>query len=488
MKLLITGGAGFIGSNFILSMINSHPEVEIINLDVLTYAGNLNNLKSVDKNPRYTFIRGDICDLNNVNLILDKYRVDTIVHFAAESHVDRSITKASEFVRTNVLGTQNLLECARQHQIEKFIHISTDEVYGSTITGSFTENNILSPSSPYSASKAGSDLLALSYFTTYKLPVIITRCTNNFGPCQHPEKLIPLFVTNLLEGRKVPVYGTGKNVRDWIHVSDHCQAVEFLIKKGKFGEIYNIGGGNEMTNIEITNHRGRGIHWEQFYSLHERPAIVINAAAYTDVDGCEDNREYAFSVNGIGPGNIAKACIEIDAMLVHFSTDYIFDGTKTEYREDDRPNPINAYGESKLLGEVSIAKNLENYRIIRTSWMYGSHGKNFVDTILTLSQQIPVVRVVNDQVGKPTYNVDLANKVPEIISCNPGMYHITNDGQCSWYEFACAFIPNAAPCSTDEFPRKAKRPAYSVLANTKTLPLRHWKEAVKEYIQTKKRS
>jgi len=252
MKLLITGGAGFIGSNFILSMMNSHPEVEIINLDVLTYAGNINNLKSVDKNPRYTFIRGDICDPNKVNAILDKHRVDTIVHFAAESHVDRSITMASEFVRTNLLGTQNLLECARHHQIEKFIHISTDEVYGSTITGSFTENNILSPSSPYSASKAGSDLLALSYFTTYKLPVIITRCTNNFGPWQHPEKLIPLFVTNLLEGRKVPVYGTGQNVRDWIHVSDHCQAVEFLLKKGNFGEIYNIGGGNEMTNIEIT--------------------------------------------------------------------------------------------------------------------------------------------------------------------------------------------------------------------------------------------
>ena len=252
MKLLITGGAGFIGSNFILSMMNSHPEVEIINLDVLTYAGNINNLKSVDKNPRYTFIRGDICDPNKVNAILDKHRVDTIVHFAAESHVDRSITMASEFVRTNLLGTQNLLECARHHQIEKFIHISTDEVYGSTITGSFTENNILSPSSPYSASKAGSDLLALSYFTTYKMPVIITRCTNNYGPCQHPEKLIPLFVTNLLEGRKVPVYGTGQNVRDWIHVSDHCQAVEFLLKKGNFGEIYNIGGGNEMTNIEIT--------------------------------------------------------------------------------------------------------------------------------------------------------------------------------------------------------------------------------------------
>jgi dTDP-4-dehydrorhamnose reductase len=220
----------------------------------------------------------------------------------------------------------------------------------------------------------------------------------------------------------------------------------------------------------------------------ERPGIVINAAAYTDVDGCEDNRVHAFAVNGDGPGYIAKACADVDAILVHFSTDYIFNGTRREYREDDRPNPINAYGESKLLGEVSIAKNLENYRIIRTSWLYGSHGKNFVDTILALSRQLPFVRVVNDQVGKPTYTVDLANKVPEIISCDPGIYHITNDGQCSWYEFASAFIPNATPCSTEEFPRKAKRPSFSVLVNTKTLPLRYWKEAVKEYIQTKERT
>jgi len=220
----------------------------------------------------------------------------------------------------------------------------------------------------------------------------------------------------------------------------------------------------------------------------ERPAIVINAAAYTDVDGCEDNRVYAFAVNGNGPGYIAQACAEVDATLVHFSTDYIFDGTRKEYREDDRPNPINKYGESKLLGEVSVAKNLENYRIVRTSWLYGSHGKNFVDTILALSHQIPLVRVVNDQVGKPTYTVDLANKVPLIISCDPGIYHIINEGQCSWYEFASAFIPNATPCSTEEFPRKAKRPAYSVLANTKTPPLRHWKEAVQEYIQMKERN
>jgi dTDP-4-dehydrorhamnose reductase len=220
----------------------------------------------------------------------------------------------------------------------------------------------------------------------------------------------------------------------------------------------------------------------------ERPAIVINAAAYTDVDGCEDDSKYAFAVNGNGPGYIANACNEFDSILVHFSTDYIFDGTKTEYHEDDCPNPINIYGKSKLLGEVSVAKNLENYRIIRTSWLYGSHGKNFVDTILSLSRQMPVVRVVNDQVGKPTYTFDLARKVPEIISRNPGIYHITNDGQCSWYEFASAFIPNASPCSTEEFPRKAKRPAHSVLANSKTSPLRHWKKALKEYIQMKGRT
>ena len=252
MKLLVTGGAGFIGSNFILHMMNSNQDVEIINLDILTYAGNLSNLKSVERNPGYTLIKGDICSPHIVNSILDNHRIDAIIHFAAESHVDRSITDASEFVRTNVLGTFNLLECARHHPVGKFIHISTDEVYGSAMKGSFAENDILSPSSPYSASKAGSDLLALSYFKTYNLPVIITRCTNNFGPYQYPEKLIPLFVTNLIEGKKVPVYGTGKNIRDWIHVRDHCRAVEFVLNKGNPGEIYNIGGGNEKTNIEIT--------------------------------------------------------------------------------------------------------------------------------------------------------------------------------------------------------------------------------------------
>jgi dTDP-glucose 4,6-dehydratase len=252
MKILVTGGAGFIGSNFIRRLMSSHPGYKIVNVDTLTYAGNLDNLRGIDTDLRYTFVKGDICDSNLINTILEKHEIDTIVHFAAESHVDRSIADASVFVRTNVLGTHTLLDAARRHAIRKFIHISTDEVYGSIPEGSFKETDILTPSSPYSSSKAGSDLLALSYFTTYNLPVIVTRCTNNFGPYQYPEKLIPLFVTNLIDGKKVPVYGTGKNIRDWIHVNDHCRAVDFLLHKGKTGEIYNIGGGSEKTNLEIT--------------------------------------------------------------------------------------------------------------------------------------------------------------------------------------------------------------------------------------------
>ena len=220
----------------------------------------------------------------------------------------------------------------------------------------------------------------------------------------------------------------------------------------------------------------------------ERPSVLINAAAYTDVDGCEDNRDHAFAVNGSGPGYIAAACSEVGAIMVHYSTDYIFDGKKPEYREDDPPNPLNIYGESKLRGEVLIRNNMEDYRIIRTSWLFGSHGKNFVDTILALSRQMPVVRVVNDQVGKPTYTIDLACKTPEIILLEPGIYHITNEGHCSWYEFASAFIPNAVACSTAEFPRKAKRPANSILKNSKTSPLRSWKEAVTEYVKLKEKT
>jgi len=250
LNILVTGGLGFIGSNFIRHMLEKYEDYRVINLDMQTYAGNPDNLKDVEKNPNYSFVLGDICDPSVVDKVMQK--VDTVVHFAAESHVDRSIEDASAFVRTNVLGTFVLLESARKYKVGRFIHISTDEVYGSRERGSFKEKDRLTPSSPYSSSKAGSDLLAQSYYITHKLPVVITRCTNNFGPYQYPEKLIPLFITNLLENKKVPVYGSGKNVRDWICVLDHCKAVDFVLHNGIPGEIYNIGGGAERSNIDIT--------------------------------------------------------------------------------------------------------------------------------------------------------------------------------------------------------------------------------------------
>lgn len=252
MTMLVTGGAGFIGSNFIRHMLAEHPDTRIVNLDALTYAGNPESLRDVADNPNYTFVKGDICDPGAVAAVFSHHPIETVVHFAAESHVDRSIADGAAFVRTNVLGTFTLLDYALKHGVRRFIHVSTDEVYGSTREGSFVETDNLNPSSPYSASKAGSDLLARSFFITHGLPVIVTRCTNNYGPYQFPEKLIPLFATNLLEGKKVPVYGTGRNVRDWLYVLDHCRAIDFIFQHGKPGEVYNIGGGAEKTNLEIT--------------------------------------------------------------------------------------------------------------------------------------------------------------------------------------------------------------------------------------------
>lgn len=212
------------------------------------------------------------------------------------------------------------------------------------------------------------------------------------------------------------------------------------------------------------------------------PEVVINAAAYTNVDGCEDEPEKAYAVNGLGPAYLAEACKEVGATLVHYSTDYVFDGTKNEYVETDLTNPISVYGKSKLAGEKNIQYNMDDYRIIRTSWLFGRHGKNFVDTMLTISKQMPTVKVVNDQIGKPTYTVDLAKKTEEIITMPAGIYHITNDGICSWFDFASAIINNVEPCTTAEYPRKAKRPMYSVLKNTKTAPMRHWKLALNDYL------
>jgi dTDP-glucose 4,6-dehydratase len=250
MKLLVTGGAGFIGTNFIRHIRQEHPDWEITNLDKLTYAGNLENLKDMQDQPGYHFVKGDIADRKLVDKLLNQ-GFDVIVNFAAESHVDRSILDASPFIETNVKGTQVLLEGAKKHGIQRFIQVSTDEVYGSTDSGRFTEESPLAPNSPYSASKTAADLLCRAYFKTHHLPAIVTRCTNNFGPYQFPEKLIPLAITNALEDKPIPVYGDGLNVRDWIFVSDHCRALDVVIQKGQPGEIYNIGGGNEKTNLEL---------------------------------------------------------------------------------------------------------------------------------------------------------------------------------------------------------------------------------------------
>lgn len=250
INILVTGGCGFIGSNFVRHMLSKHP-YNIINLDKLTYAGNLENLKDIENDNRYTFIKGDISSKNDLEEAFEA-RIDMVVNFAAESHVDRSIMDPDAFIKTNINGTFNLLEIAKKKAVNKFIQVSTDEVYGSLgQSGKFLEDTPLAPNSPYSASKASADMLVMAYFKTFKSPVVITRCSNNYGPYQFPEKLIPLMITNALENIELPVYGDGMNVRDWVHVLDHCEAIDTVLHKGIFGNVYNIGGESEKANIEI---------------------------------------------------------------------------------------------------------------------------------------------------------------------------------------------------------------------------------------------
>ena len=252
MRLLVTGGAGFIGSNFIRFILNKNPDWQVVNLDKLTYAGNLENLKDIENNTHYRFVKGDITDRQLIDSLLQK-GIEAIVNFAAESHVDRSIMDASPFIDTNIKGTQTLLDGAHQYGIGRFIQVSTDEVYGSIESGKFTEQSALSPNSPYAASKTSADLLALAYWKTHQLPVIITRCANNLGPFQFPEKLIPLAITNIMENKPVPIYGDGLNVRDWIHVMDHCSAIDTVLRKGQPGEVYNISAEQEQSNLDLIN-------------------------------------------------------------------------------------------------------------------------------------------------------------------------------------------------------------------------------------------
>ena len=251
MKLLVTGGAGFIGSCFVRHILNKYKDYKVINLDALTYAGNIENLDDVKDNPNYKFVHGNICDKKLVRELVNE--VDAVINFAAESHVDRSITGPEIFIETNVQGTLNLLQASKEADIQRFLQVSTDEVYGTLgKDGYFYETTPLAPNSPYSASKASADLLVRAYYETYKMPVLNTRCSNNYGPYQYPEKLIPFFISKLLKNEKVPVYGDGLNVRDWLYVYDHCSAIDVVLHKGRVGEVYNIGGHNEKTNLEIT--------------------------------------------------------------------------------------------------------------------------------------------------------------------------------------------------------------------------------------------
>ena len=268
MKILVTGGAGFIGSNYVRHVLTAHRGDSVVNLDKLTYAGNLENLRDVEADPRYAFVRGDICDGAVVRAAMRG--VDAVVHFAAETHVDRSNLGADDFLRTNVTGTFTLLEAARELKIGRFLAVSTDEVYGSIAEGAAREGDGLNPSNPYSASKAGADLLVRAYWTTHRLPVLITRSSNNFGPYQYPEKVIPLFVTNALEGKPLPLYGDGKNVRDWLYVLDNCAAIDLVLRQGRVGEIYNIGGSTEVENVTLTR---------RILSLLGRPESLITPVA-----------------------------------------------------------------------------------------------------------------------------------------------------------------------------------------------------------------
>ena len=464
MKILVTGGAGFIGSHFVRTLLSGgYPPFansSVVVLDKLTYAGNLANLDPVREHPRLAFVEGDILDVRLVDSLVDD--VDAVVHFAAESHVDRSIAGAADFVLTNVAGTQTMLDASLRHGVDRFLHVSTDEVYGSIERGSWPETHPLEPNSPYSASKASSDLIARSYGRTHGLDVVITRCSNNYGPYQFPEKVIPLFVTNLMDGLPVPLYGDGLNVRDWLHVDDHCRGIALVLDKGRGGEIYNIGGGTELSNRELTEQllAACDAGWDQVQFVEDRkghdrrysvditkiteelgyapavsfshglaedgavvsrkpelvgatesarsarsmtrwlvtgaggmlgldvlaaladrdvvactrldldvtdaeavqttidqtrPDVVVNCAAWTAVDEAEEHEDTAFSVNAVGPANLARACAMRSAALVHVSTDYVFDGlARSPYAEDSPLHPRSAYGRTKAAGEWAV--------------------------------------------------------------------------------------------------------------------------------------
>jgi dTDP-glucose 4,6-dehydratase len=644
--ILVTGGAGFIGANFVLDWIANSDE-PVVNLDKLTYAGNLETLASLKGNPKHIFVQGDIGDSALIDRLLAEHKPRAVVNFAAESHVDRSIHGPEDFVQTNVLGTFRLLESVRgfwsalpadEKTAFRFLHVSTDEVYGSLskTDPAFTEEHKYEPNSPYSASKAASDHLVRAWHHTYGLPVLTTNCSNNYGPFHFPEKLIPLMIVNALAGKNLPVYGDGMQVRDWLYVKDHCSAIRRVLEAGRLGETYNVGGWNEKPNIEIVDTvcalldelrpradgkpykeqityvtdrpghdrryaidarklerelgwkpaetfdtgirktvewylansewvqqraerrlprmgreairrrkgrrmkllllgKGGQVGWElqrslaplgelvaldfdstDFHAdfsrpeqladtvLKVRPDVIVNAAAHTAVDKAESEPEFARKLNATSPGVVAEAAQQIGALMVHYSTDYVFDGSGSKpWKEDDATGPLSVYGQTKLEGEQLVAQNCAKHLIFRTSWVYAARGGNFAKTMLRIAKERDKLTVIDDQFGAPTGAELLADVTAHAIRATlqdpskAGLYHAIAGGETTWYGYARFVLETAQqagvelragpqavePVPTSAFPTPAKRPHNSRLDTTKLqttfgLRLPPWQEGV----------
>ena len=649
MNIIVTGGAGFIGSNFIFHMLKKYPDYRIICLDCLTYAGNLSTLAPVMDNPNFRFVKESITDREAVYKLFEEEHPDMVVNFAAESHVDRSIENPEVFLNTNIIGTAVLMDACRKYGIKRYHQVSTDEVYGDLPLDRpdlfFTEETPIHTSSPYSSSKASADLLVLAYHRTYGLPVSISRCSNNYGPYHFPEKLIPLMIANALNDKPLPVYGKGENVRDWLYVEDHCRAIDLIIHKGRVGEVYNVGGHNEMKNIDIvkiickelgkpeslityvTDRKGHDmryaidptkIHnelgwlpetkfadgikktiqwyldnkewWEtiisgeyqnvrqplrravfmklfvtgvagqlghdvmnelnkrgyegvgsdlapEYSGIQDGTAVttmpyvsvditnasavekaiteagvdgVVHCAAWTAVDAAEDEdkQEIVRKVNVLGTENIAKVCKKLGIKMMYLSTDYVFDGQGTTPWEPDCKayKPLNVYGQTKLDGELAVYNNVDKFFIIRIAWVFGKNGKNFIKTMLNVAKTHDTLKVVNDQIGTPTYTYDLARLMIDMILTDKyGYYHATNEGgYISWYDFTKEIFRQAVelghteyaedkvtvlPVTTAEYGvSKAARPFNSRLDKKKLVengftPLPTWQDALARYLK-----
>ena len=624
-RILVTGGAGFIGSALCRYLIHSTSHF-VCNIDKLGYASSLEALEEVADNPRYSFSKTDICDTAALNAVLNCFQPEAILHLAAETHVDRSIDDTSPFIESNICGTHNLLEAAQNYWMEldqpardgfRLVQVSTDEVFGALEdSGSFAESSPYRPNSPYAASKAAADHLARAWRHTYGLPVLITHSTNNYGPYQFPEKLIPLTIVNALEGRPLAVYGKGENIRDWLYVDDHVRGLELVLHRGIPGETYCFGGGTERRNLDVVlaicdlldevvpnsryrPHRElimfvadrpghdyryaidatkarREIGWlpGEFFEVglrktvtwflenkvwwsklraakdmrasgsvlappcrrirsmpsHEiliigrtgqiarslaaatwwaeaklsamgrqelnlgdpasvrdvvrarRWSLVVNCGAYTQVDAAEEDAAQAFAVNEQGPTVLAETCNEQDAALIHFSTDYVFDGFKgAPYDEDDPVQPLSVYGRSKAAGEAGVRRALERHIIVRTSWVFSPWGQNFLLTMLRAVGQRRDLQIVDDQHGCPTYAPHIATVIIEMArrvllsgDFDFGTYHFCGQPATTWFGFARAIF-DAAPkfgysqpksvlaVSSDKYATKAKRPSSAIL-------------------------